>query len=138
MSEALYNYSDPFPSQPGMDRLTPRGQIIESVEAPPGSGRALDPERLAEWSASGRFRSLPAEGRALAAKVPTSAALRPTETAEFTRGARRRGSRPVLSTRLESAASRARVFRNLISSPKIGGVLIGREPGARRRAGPSS
>ncbi len=74
MSESLYNYSDPFPSQPGMDRLTPRGQILESVEGATGAGRPLDLERLAEWSASSRPRSLAARGRALTAKVPTSAA----------------------------------------------------------------
>jgi hypothetical protein len=117
MSESLYNYSDPFPSQPGMDRLTPRGQILESVEGKAGAARAVDAKRLTDWSASGR--------------ATPRGPLRPVEVAPF---ARERliisGPRPALGPGAEAAASRVRTFRNLISSPRIGGILIGRDPAA--------
>ena len=35
VSEALVNYSDHFPSQPGIDQLTPRGRLIEQFRASP-------------------------------------------------------------------------------------------------------
>jgi hypothetical protein len=117
MSESLYNYSDPFPSQPGMDRLTPRGQILESVEDTAGAVRTAEAKGLASWRATGR--------------ASTSATLRPVEVAPF---ARERlaipGPRSSLSAPVEAAGARARAFRSLISSPRIGGILIGREPAA--------
>jgi hypothetical protein len=117
MSESLYNYSDPFPSQPGMDRLTPRGQVLESVEGAPGATRAVDAKALRDWTASGR--------------TPTKVALRPTESASFLRERLAvPGPRSPLSAPTEAAASRVRTFRSLISSPRIGGILIGREPAA--------
>ena len=121
MSERVYNYSDPFPSQPGMDRLTPRGRILESVEGTSGAVRTVDSKRLAEWSASG--------------KAPTRATLRPVEVAPFAReGLVISGPRPSLGTQVEAAASRAQLSGASISSPRIGGILIGasrpQHPGA--------
>jgi hypothetical protein len=128
LSEALYNYSDPFPSQPGIDRLTPRGRIIESYEGTPGASLKAEADQLAEWAASGHQRTRIIDRVAL--KAPSSATLRAMESPELASGRLiARGPRPVINTRLESFATRARAFRSLISSPRVGGVLIGREPG---------
>jgi hypothetical protein len=116
-SEALENYSGTFPSQPGMERVTPRGQLLEAIStheaaAAKGAGfnarvASLEAGKLSEWTA----------GRRLA----TAAGLKP---------GRIELPKTVLPPNALNTSSRARDFLRLHSSPKVGGVLIGRRPEA--------
>jgi hypothetical protein len=117
-TEAMESYADTFPAQPGIERVTPRGQILEALERQAAAAKevgaesrllaSLPGEKLSEWSA----------GRSIAAADSLI----------------KEGRIKLLGTPLQpsalSGAERARSFFRLHSSPRVGGVLIGRKPRA--------
>ena len=121
-SEALENYSGTFPSQPGIERVTPRGQILEAIasnDAAVAKGAALkgrvasiEAGKLSEWSAGRKFST----------------------TASLVKNGRIELPRTALPSNAVNSVERRRSFLQLHSSPKVGGVLIGRKPEAGSQA----
>jgi hypothetical protein len=116
-SEAMGSYADTFPSHPGVERVTPRGQILEVMsgnEAATAKGAArvkarvasIEAGKLSEWSA----------GRKL------------STTASFVKNGRIELPKDGLLPSAINNGERARSFFRLHSNSKVGGVLIGRKP----------
>jgi hypothetical protein len=119
-SEALENYSGTFPSQPGIERVTPRGQLLETIAsehattakgaeaALKGRVASIEAGKLSEWTAGRKFST----------------------TATLVKNGRIELPRTPLPSTAVNSVERARSFLRLHSSPRVGGVLIGRKPEA--------
>jgi hypothetical protein len=114
-SEPIENYTGTFPSQPGIERVTPRGQLLEAIareetalaKGASVKGRigSIEAGKLSEWSAGRRFST----------------------AASLVKNGRIELPKTILPTNAVNNVDRARNFLRLHSSPRVGGVLIGRK-----------